>query len=103
MTIGQVQEGTKVKVKVRGEEVLKDKLKIDIERGAARETKVCNGTCSVRFIAINDQIEKCEREAVLELQGAVLHDSMLLVPTYPYGRINAAMLPVKLQERQYYS
>lgn len=99
VTIDQVQEGTKVKVNSRLEEVLKVKLKIDSERGAALETKVCNGDGSVRFIAINDQIVKCEREAVLELQDVVLHDSMLLVPFYPCGRINATMLPVQLQEK----
>lgn len=97
-TIDQVQEGTKVKVNVRVEELLKDKLKIDGKRGAAREAKVCDGSGSVRLIAINDQIEKCEREADLELQGAVLHDSMLLVPIYPYGRIKATIPPVQLQE-----
>lgn len=88
-----------MKVNLRLEEVLKDKLKIDSERRATLETKVCNGDGSVRLIAINDQIGKCEREAVLELQDVVLHDSMLLVPIYPCGRIKSTMLPVQLQEK----
>lgn len=68
---------------------------IDLGRGKGRETVVRHGTGSVTFTAYHYQIEKREKEAFLELQGAVLQDSKLLVPNYPYGRIEVTMPPVE--------
>lgn len=93
--IRQLQEGCKVRVKVMVEDVKKDMVDIESGRVKGREIVVCDETGSVTFTAYYDQIEKCEKEAFLELQGAVLQDSMLLVPNYPYGRIEVTMPPVE--------